>query len=353
MQQYLHTLEQSQSRFRLSFVAIFMVYLACAYHFDRTVGNTLSFCALALYLGFAAGVVVVSHQAKTISTMRLNVCIVIDQACMALLYVAFGEVGAPLLLCPALASIGYGVRYGPSYAYKSALAGLVCLIPAMAASPYWRSVPLAAAGLILSNSCLPVYAAAISQQLRKDNWRMQRRAKDLLVAKEAADMRARQDPLTGLLNRFGLDEAIDAIIRVPGGLVAVAAMDLDGFKHFNDTHGHQLGDELLVRVSDLIRFHIAGATARYDGDEFLFALKRPDTHRDVIDAFESLRNDIAALEVVPGVSVSASIGVYLVDGTAPVDRAEVLARADKLMYLAKRKGRDRIQTNCSVTEELV
>jgi diguanylate cyclase (GGDEF)-like protein len=352
MQEYFHTLEQSQSRFRLSFVAIFMVYLACAYQFDRTAGNALSYSALALYLGFASAIVAVAHRAKTMSTMRLNACIVIDQACIALLYVAFGEVSAPLLLCPALASIGYGVRYGPAYAYKSALAGLVCLVPAMALSAYWRSVPLAAVGLIVSNSCLPVYAAAISQQLRKDNWRMRRRARDLLVAKEAADVRARQDSLTGLLNRFGLDEVIDSAMRVPGRLVAVATMDLDGFKQLNDTHGHQAGDALLVRVSDLIRYRIAGAAARYDGDEFVFALKSPDTHHDVIDAFERLRVDIAALQVVPDVEVSASIGIYLVDLGVPVSRAEVLARADKLMYLAKRNGRDRIQTNCSLPEEL-
>lgn len=352
MRLYFHTLEQSQARFRLSFVVVFMVYFAVAYHVDSTVGNALSYWALGLYVSFAGGMVLVSHKAKAMSTMRLNACIVIDQACMALLYVAFGEVGAPLLLCPALASIGYGVRYGPSYAYKSALAGLVCLIPAMAISEYWRSVPLAAAGLIVSNSCLPVYAAAISQQLRKDNSRMRRRASDLLLAKEQADLRARQDSLTGLLNRFGLDEAIDAIVRVPGGLVAVAAMDLDGFKQFNDAHGHQAGDELLMRVSDLIRFHIAGATARYGGDEFLFALKSPDTHDDAIQSFDKLRADIAELEIVPGARVSASIGVYLVDSAAPVDRAEALARADRLMYLAKRKGRDRIQTNCPESEEL-
>jgi diguanylate cyclase (GGDEF)-like protein len=352
MHQYFHTLEQSQSRFRLSFVAIFMVYLAVAYHVDRKAGNALSYWALALYLGFAAGMVVVSHQAASMSATRLNLCIVIDQACMALLYVAFGEVGAPLLLCPALASIGYGVRYGPSYAYKSALAGLVCLLPAMAMSDYWRSVPLAAAGLIVSNSCLPVYAAALSQQLRKDNVRMRRRAGELQVAKEAADIQARQDALTGLLNRFGLDEVIDAAMLVPGRLVAVAAMDLDGFKLLNDAHGHQVGDELLVRVSDLIRYRIAGAAARYGGDEFLFALKSPDTHHDVIDAFDKLRADIAALEIVPGARVSASIGVHLVDGAAPVNRIAVLERADKLMYLAKRNGRDRIETNYSVAEAL-
>jgi diguanylate cyclase (GGDEF)-like protein len=174
----------------------------------------------------------------------------------------------------------------------------------------------------------------------------------LLAAKEAADMRARQDPLTGLLNRFGLDEAIDEAIRVPGRLVAVVAMDLDGFKQFNDAHGHQIGDELLMRVSDLIRYRIAGATARYGGDEFLFALKTPDTYADVLHSFEKLRTDIAALEIVPGAGVSASIGVHLIDRATPVNRAEVLASADKLMYLAKRNGRNRIQTNCSESEEL-
>lgn len=352
MQEYLHTLEKSQARFRLSFVAIFMAYLACAYQFDRTVANVLSYCALALYSSFAGGMVVISQRAAAMSATRLNLCLVIDQFCMALLYVAFGEIGAPLLLCPALASIGYGMRYGPAYAYKSAAAGLVCLIPAMTLSEYWRSVPLAAAGLIVSNSCLPAYAAAISQQLRKDNWRMRRHAGELLVAKEAADVQVRRDALTGLLNRFGLDEVIDSAIATSGGLVAVAAMDLDGFKRFNDMYGHRSGDELLARVSDLIRYHIAGAAARYGGDEFVFALKCPATHHDVVTSFERLRTDIAMLNVAPGAGLSASIGVYLIDSAAIVNRAEVLERADKLMYLAKRQGRNRIQTNCALSEAM-
>lgn len=344
---YSPSLERSQATFRLSFVAVFLAYLAGATYFDKTPHGVLSYWILAGYLFFSASMVAISHRAQAPSIARLNACVVLDQFFIAALYVGFGEIGAPVLLCPALSSVGYAVRYGPGFAYKCAAAGLVCLVPAMAMSDYWSSVPLTAAGMIFSNCCLPVYAAAISQRIRRDNRSMRRRASDLLLAKQAVETQLRHDPLTGLLNRAGLDAVIDAAMERPGKceLRAVAAMDLDGFKKINDTYGHQVGDDLLVEVGKLIRAHIPGAAARYGGDEFIFALRTSVSWPSVISSFEYLRTAIAALQVVPGARVSASVGVYAVPLQESANRSDLIEAADKLMYLAKRRGRDQIQTN--------
>lgn len=351
---YSPSLERSQATFRLSFVAVFLVYLAGARYFDKTPNGVLSYWILAGYLFFSGSMVAISHRAQAASTSRLNACVVLDQIFIAALYVGFGEIGAPVLLCPALASVGYAVRYGPAFAYKCAAAGLVFLVPAMAISDYWSTVPLTAAGMIVSNCCLPVYAAAISQRIRRDNRSMRRRASDLLLAKQAVETQLRHDPLTGLLNRAGLDAVIDSAIGRSGrcDLCAVAAMDLDGFKKINDTYGHQVGDELLVEVGKLIRAHIPGAAARYGGDEFIFAVGAAVAWPDVISSFEHLRTSIAALEVAPGARVSTSVGVYAVSPERPANRADLLEAADKLMYLAKRRGRDQIQTSFATSDHL-
>lgn len=351
---YSSSLERSQATFRLSFVAVFLVYLAGASYFDKTPKGVLSYWILAGYLFFSASMVAISHRAQAASISRLNTCVVLDQFFIAALYVGFGEIGAPVLLCPALASVGYAVRYGPGFAYKCAAAGLVCLVPALAMSDYWSSVPLTATGMIVSNCCLPVYAAVISQRIRRDNRSMRRRASDLLLAKQAVETQLRNDPLTGLLNRAGLDAVIDSAIDRPGKceLRAVAAMDLDGFKKINDTYGHQTGDQLLVEVGKLIRAHIPGAAARYGGDEFIFALRTAVAWPDVISSFEHLRTSIAALEVVPGARVSASVGVYSVPPHQSVNRSDLLEAADKLMYLAKRRGRDQIQTSFATPDDV-
>ncbi len=157
----------------------------------------------------------------------------------------------------------------------------------------------------------------------------------------AAEMErnSREDHLTGLLNRRGLEHAIGQYENTDGPFVAML-IDLDGFKSVNDTYGHRTGDELLVMIARRIEQEApAGSTlARIGGDEFVLF-------------FPSLRNSpspsILASNIIaklarpyPGVAsvrIGASLGIYLAERPG---LTEMLLRADIALYTAKRRGRN-------------
>lgn len=149
------------------------------------------------------------------------------------------------------------------------------------------------------------------------------------------------DPLTGLPNRRALDRCLDEVLaeaahRGPGPAPAVAMIDVDGFKRVNDTISHARGDEVLRGVATALRSSLRAPdlVARYGGDEFVVVL--PETA--VEDACAALGRARAA---VPG-PVTLSIGV--VAARPGEGAADVLARADGVMYAAKRAGGDAVRT---------
>lgn len=157
------------------------------------------------------------------------------------------------------------------------------------------------------------------------------------------------DPLTGLPNRSllgrRLEEAL-AAARLSGRLLAVGYLDLDAFKRVNDSHGHAVGDELLVLIARrLLRSMQPGETvARLGGDEFVGVLPDLDSLQGLMERAEALLALIAEPCTVGeghGVAVSTSLGLRLV----PPDDADpdlLLRQADQAMYAAKRAGRSRI-----------
>lgn len=157
----------------------------------------------------------------------------------------------------------------------------------------------------------------------------------------AAEMErnSRRDPLTNLLNRYGLEHAICQLGPSDGPFVAML-LDLDGFKSVNDTYGHNIGDDLLVRVARRIEHRApAGATiARIGGDEFvmLFPASRSPHSTD-----ELASTIIAAIAdpdpALNSVRVGASIGIYVSEKPR---LTEMLLRADFALYAAKRSGRN-------------
>ncbi|MFI7221252.1 GGDEF domain-containing protein [Micromonospora maritima] len=155
------------------------------------------------------------------------------------------------------------------------------------------------------------------------------------------------DPLTGMLNRAGLHAAHAALAeQAPAQPITVALIDLDDFKHINDTHGHDLGDDLLIaigdRITDLAALHGGGA-ARLAGDEYAVLLP---THAGDPDRIADALATIIAAPVALGAnkhSVTASIGLALVEATDPLTDV-ALHRADVAMYHAKRNGRNRHAT---------
>jgi diguanylate cyclase (GGDEF)-like protein len=160
------------------------------------------------------------------------------------------------------------------------------------------------------------------------------------------------DTLTGLPNRRALDETLARL----SGPYALAMIDIDHFKGFNDTYGHDAGDVVLHEVACLLRRHAGGQVYRYGGEEFCAVYPRAELG-EAMRQLEAARKVVEAARVqVPaprkrrseqGTPAMAEIGVTVSAGCA--DRGserrgagEVLKLADQALYKAKEKGRNRV-----------
>jgi diguanylate cyclase (GGDEF)-like protein len=156
--------------------------------------------------------------------------------------------------------------------------------------------------------------------------------------------------LTKLANRrefeHRLQQALPQLEHKDAGCRALMFIDLDQFKIINDTCGHAAGDKLLCEISELLRRHAkpGDLLARLGGDEFAVLLNHTDIEQAALTA-ERIRQAIQDLNFVwngRAFNVTASIGlVYLLQGTSTMD--ETVRTADLACYMAKEKGRNRIQ----------
>jgi diguanylate cyclase (GGDEF)-like protein len=155
---------------------------------------------------------------------------------------------------------------------------------------------------------------------------------------------AHTDELTGLPNRRDVLNRLDRVLGrgVPCALLIV---DLDHFKRINDTQGHPAGDAVLRAAAEVLRpvGRAPAALGRLGGEEFVLVL--PDAGADMARATgEQLRQGIEAMDVgalVPGGQVTTSVGVTV---SLPGDSAsDLLRRADRALYLAKARGRNRVE----------
>lgn len=163
------------------------------------------------------------------------------------------------------------------------------------------------------------------------------------------------DPLTGLLNRRGLTDRLDAALRHAQRLrtpLTVALCDVDFFKNYNDRLGHPAGDDCLRRVGTLLR-HSArrpdDAVARYGGEEF--ALVLPETPgSSALSLSQSLTRVFAAAALPhPASTVAAHVtisgGMVTVIPDQFVTGEALLRAADEALYVAKSGGRNRFVTS--------
>lgn len=159
---------------------------------------------------------------------------------------------------------------------------------------------------------------------------------------------ALHDALTNLPNRvLFLDRVRQGFKRrrrYPSHVVAVAYLDLDRFKMVNDTLGHQIGDEFLVAVAQLLRRCLRqnDTLARLGGDEFAILLDDVHTDADVAEVMQRISHQLNQPIVLKQhkLQTSASIGVALADANTVLDDTdELIRRADIAMYQAKQDGR--------------
>lgn len=197
-------------------------------------------------------------------------------------------------------------------------------------------------------------ALAVDQmELRRVARRLDRRHHRLLAAHDALRVRATRDALTGLLNRGAVLDRLSqaqALARREQQPLSLAIADLDCFKHINDSHGHAVGDRVLVEVSQRLQAttRASDAIGRIGGEEFLMLMYPCEGDR-AADTAERFRRAVCDRPIVVEcdrqtleLSMSVSIGVY----TVPLDRDSViedsLHHADAALYRSKASGRNRV-----------
>lgn len=168
----------------------------------------------------------------------------------------------------------------------------------------------------------------------------------LLRSNEVFKERAVKDSLTNLYNHEYilalLKKEVKKQRREPKGL-AVLMLDIDYFKRVNDTYGHQTGDKVLVRISDIIQESIGSEdfAGRYGGEEFLVILCEGYTEESAFAAAERLKTRISnCIFENNELRVTVSIGLAFYHGERT---NELIKKADKLLYQAKYNGRSRIE----------
>jgi diguanylate cyclase (GGDEF)-like protein len=157
------------------------------------------------------------------------------------------------------------------------------------------------------------------------------------------------DPLTGLFNRRYMEESLEREFSRANRSktsVAIIMMDIDHFKKFNDTFGHQAGDALLRTLGEQLKRGTRGQdiACRYGGEEFVLVLT-DSSLSGAMQRAEILRNQVKQLSVeyagqlLGAVSVSMGVALFPDHGTKLSD---VLRASDQALYAAKREGRDRV-----------
>ena len=249
----------------------------------------------------------------------------------------------------------WGMRRGQPHEVLDPQSSLMCRHFVDEPTTGYLCIPLAVQGESLGLFCLMADVTGTSEQ------QVNRRNLALMLSEsiklslfnlrlqEKLLSQATRDPLTGLFNRRYLDDSLDRELhraQRKQSPLSVVMLDLDHFKHFNDTFGHDAGDLLLRELGNVLSTSLrqGDIPCRYGGEEFVLVF--PDSSlADTQKRVEEIRILIKGLEIRHGehmlgpITVSAGVAAAPEHGyTAP----ELLKAADGALYTAKQSGRDRL-----------
>jgi two-component system cell cycle response regulator len=189
---------------------------------------------------------------------------------------------------------------------------------------------------------------AVAIRLKRERDHLQESAEELRRRAEAASEMSMTDALTGLLNRYGLQRALQrelAEARRYARPLSCLLLDVDFFKSVNDTHGHAAGDAALMQAARVLSESVRGSdvVCRYGGEEFLVLAPETDA-RGAHALAEKMRLSVAARLFGDG---ERAFPLTLSAGVAELRPGEsgndMIARADLALYQAKQRGRDRVE----------
>ncbi len=157
---------------------------------------------------------------------------------------------------------------------------------------------------------------------------------------------ASTDPLTGLYNRYRFSElyvSSQMMMLQQKSPLSLLLLDIDHFKQINDNHGHNVGDQALIAIAEVLLKTVRSTdiVCRWGGEEFIILLPNVDLTNASVLA-EKVRNNIEELSIDVVGTVTTCVGVSEVRNTTSMH--DVIDRADKALYLAKHSGRNCVKT---------
>lgn len=238
----------------------------------------------------------------------------------------------------------------------SAASFRVTILPPFWATWWFRAIAGLATFALLA-SAYRMRVRGLKRQQERLRELVAERTRELQLSNAKLEQLTTTDSLTGVVNRRGFDHALAREWRRAkrtGGTVALAMLDVDHFKAYNDCYGHQAGDQALREVAAVIAAHARRTTdvvARYGGEEF--ALLAPSANleqamkiaNDICDALQELALPHAG---APGRVVTISVGVAALVPAGGDEPSLLIGRADQALYRAKLDGRNRASCDTSV-----
>jgi len=193
---------------------------------------------------------------------------------------------------------------------------------------------------------LPAVSLLVGR-LSRIRLRVATQKRELSQALDKLQAMAMRDDLTGLFNRRHMQSLLELEVQRSlrsGNSFCVSLLDIDYFKRINDVHGHGAGDEVLRAFAQVSLAAVRGCDmlARWGGEEFVVVL--PDTHMPLaLAGLERLRELVQQHKVsVAGVELSVTFSAGLTEHKRDETLAQTLERADRLLYEAKKQGRNRV-----------
>ncbi len=215
---------------------------------------------------------------------------------------------------------------------------------------------ISANSVFASAAILSLFASYALERENRMNYLLSLRGR---MQRRDLDLKSQRDPLTGLRNRRSLDEAVEACDEAEacGEELAVILLDIDHFKSFNDTAGHQAGDVCLKRVAGIIQSELrdlADDVFRFGGEEFIVILQNTNLPT-AIRISERIRKAIedAAIPhpaLAAGEVVTVSMGAASAIISREIRVGFVISAADAALYSAKRNGRNQVAPRLPVAE---